>query len=576
MRLNLIRNTVLSALCVGALMGAPALAQEVIRAYHSEINVKADASVTVQETIRVNCQGVEIKHGIYRDFPTRYEDQYGNHYVVGFEVLAVTRDGAPEPYHFGRMSNGERLYIGDPNVFVSTGEHTYTIQYKTNRQLGFFGDRNEFYWNVTGNGWNFPIERASAGVTLPAGISMSDVKVLGWTGPQGSTAKYLRFVYYPDRVVCETTSTLYPREGLTIAVSWPKGHIAVPTTAMKIRWLLSDNVSLLVLLLGLMTVIAYFVWAQTKVGIDPARGAIVPQWEPPDGLSPAAVRYISRMGSDNKTLSAALIDAGVKGSILIDESDGEYTIKRAGTGSAPLTPEESAVTHGLLGSGDAIVMKQSNNEKIRAAVEQFKGSLGSQFGKSFFATHIGYAVFGTVLSLATLAIAFLVDPRVTVAMVVAAILFISVNVLFGRLLRAYTRKGRALMDKAEGMRMYMEAAEKERLDAMNPPDKTPQLFEKLLPYAIALGVEQRWSEQFADVLAKAQAEGYQPSWYVGPSFVSMDSSGFTSSIADSTSAFSDSFAGAISSSSTPPGSSSGGGGGGSSGGGGGGGGGGGW
>jgi len=222
------------------------------------------------------------------------------------------------------------------------------------------------------------------------------------------------------------------------------------------------------------------------------------------------------------------------------------------------------------------VMKQSNNEQIRAAVEQFKNSLGSQFRQSFFATHVGYAVFGTVLSLATLAIAFLVDPRVTVAIVVAAFLFIFVNVLFGRLLRAYTRKGRALMDKTEGLRMYMESAEKERLDAMNPPDKTPQLFEKLLPYAIALGVEQAWSEQFADVLAKAQAEGYQPSWYVGPSFGSIGSSGFTSSIADSTSAFSDSFAGAISSSSTPPGSSSGGGGGGSSGGGGGGGGGGGW
>jgi len=399
----------------------------------------------------------------------------------------------------------------------------------------------------------------------------------GWTGPQGSQAKNLQAWVKPTgQAAYMTTAPLYPHEGLTILASWPKGFVVEPTPAMKINWFLRDNRASLICLLGLMIVICYFVWAQMKVGVDPSRGAVVPQWDPPDGLSPAAIRYIGRMGYDNKTLSAALINAGVKGCIRIEETDGEYTIKRAGTGSAPLTPEESAVAHGLLGSGDAIVMKQSNNEKIRAAVEQFKRSLASQFGQSFFATHIGYAVFGVVLSLVTLAIAFVVDPRITVPIVVAAFLFISVNVLFGRLLRAYTRKGRALMDKAEGLRMYMKAAEKERLDAMNPPDKTPQLFEKLLPYAIALGVEQRWSEQFADVLAKAQVEGYQPSWYVGPSFGSIGSSGFASSIADSTSEFSNSFAGAIASSSTPPGSSSGAGGGGSSGGGGGGGGGGGW
>jgi uncharacterized membrane protein len=128
------------------------------------------------------------------------------------------------------------------------------------------------------------------------------------------------------------------------------------------------------------------------------------------------------------------------------------------------------------------------------------------------------------------------------------------------------------MDKAEGMRLYMKVAEQERLNVLNPPDKTPELYEKLLPYALALGVEQEWSEQFADVLAKAQAEGYHPSWYVGPGFYAGGFSSFGSSLGNS-------FSSAISSSAVAPGSSSGfggGGGGGFSGGGGGGGGGGGW
>lgn len=119
--------------------------------------------------------------------------------------------------------------------------------------------------------------------------------------------------------------------------------------------------------------------------------------------------------------------------------------------------------------------------------------------------------------------------------------------------------------------MYLSVAEKDSLDALTPGGRTPELFERYLPYALALGVEQAWAQKFADVLSRAAAGGepYRPGWYSGRSWSSADPTGFASSLGGSLS-------GAISSSSSPPGSSSGGGGGGSSGGGGGGGGGGGW
>ncbi len=129
------------------------------------------------------------------------------------------------------------------------------------------------------------------------------------------------------------------------------------------------------------------------------------------------------------------------------------------------------------------------------------------------------------------------------------------------------------MDAAEGFRMYLSVAEQQRLNLENPPNKTPELFEQFLPYALALDVEQQWSEQFNGIFADLQASGqaYAPGWYVGPHLhdFGSNSGGFAS-------ALSSSLAGAISSSSNAPGSSSGSGGGGSSGGGGGGGGGGGW
>jgi uncharacterized membrane protein len=146
-----------------------------------------------------------------------------------------------------------------------------------------------------------------------------------------------------------------------------------------------------------------------------------------------------------------------------------------------------------------------------------------------------------------------------------------INILFYHLLKAPTLKGRRIMDKIEGFRMYLSVAEKDRLNVLNPPAKTPQLFEMYLPYALALDVEQRWSEQFAEVLSQAAASGreYRPSWYHGSGWSSFHAGGFAAGLGSSLS-------GAISSSSTPPGSSSGSGGGGFSGGGGGGGGGGGW
>jgi len=147
------------------------------------------------------------------------------------------------------------------------------------------------------------------------------------------------------------------------------------------------------------------------------------------------------------------------------------------------------------------------------------------------------------------------------------------NVVFFFLLKRPTLAGRKIMDEIEGFRMYLGAAEEERLNLLNPPDKTPQLFEKYLPYALALDLENQWSEKFARILVLASmapgGSGYQPRWYRGRLWRPGDTESFTRSLGNSLGA-------AVASSTTAPGSSSGSGGGGSSGGGGGGGGGGGW
>jgi uncharacterized membrane protein len=144
-------------------------------------------------------------------------------------------------------------------------------------------------------------------------------------------------------------------------------------------------------------------------------------------------------------------------------------------------------------------------------------------------------------------------------------------VFFAIIMRRPTLRGRKLLDEIVGFVDYIEIAEKDELNLRNPPDKTPHLFEALLPYALALGVEQAWSEKFTQVFASIHnpdGSRYRPSWYNG--------SWSTSNLSNTTNSLTSGLNSALASSVSAPGSSSGGGGGGFSGGGGGGGGGGGW
>lgn len=194
-------------------------ADERILSYHSDISIAADATMTVDETIRVRAEGNNIRRGIYRDFPTDYSDQFGNRYVVDFSVLAVSRDGNREPFRTERRGNGVRVYIGNANVLLQPGEYTYTIRYHTNRQIGYFDDHDELYWNVTGIGWDFPIDEAGATVRLPASVSATQLAMEGYTGRFGATGQDYTVGIANGEVSIRTTRPLGSRESLTLVAS---------------------------------------------------------------------------------------------------------------------------------------------------------------------------------------------------------------------------------------------------------------------------------------------------------------------------------------------------------------------
>jgi hypothetical protein len=298
----------------------PAAAEEHILDFTSEITVNSDSSLNVRETIRVNSEGTKIRRGIYRDFPTRYTNPYGVTSHVDFVVLEVLRDGKPETYRTESQANGVRTYIGKKDYFLPRGKYTYTIFYKTTRQVGFFKDHDELYWNVTGNGWDFPIDHASAIINLPESIPTDSLRLEAYTGPTGSKDKdYQSKINREGHPLFQTTNALEPKEGLTIVVGWPKGFIKEPDEKEKLLAAVYDNRSLILGAIAFLILIFYYLSVWNLYGRDPKKGIIIPRFEPPKNFSPAGVRYLANMGFDNKIIACAVINMAAKGYLKIKE-----------------------------------------------------------------------------------------------------------------------------------------------------------------------------------------------------------------------------------------------------------------
>ncbi len=636
---NLIYSPLLfSACCMLLLLSmapCPAGASEAILNFASTIVVDPDSSIIVTEDIKAECLGRNIRHGIYRDMPVRYRRADGSVINSRFKLLEVRLDGRPAPYHTASRGDNTRIYIGSSKHLLPKGVHTFQIVYKMERMIGFFKEYDELYWNVTGNRWAFPIEKASCRIILPARARI--VQYSSYTGRFGSRQNRARVTEKaPGTIAFETTAPLMPGEGLTVAAAWPPGLVTRPTLGQNILFLLRDNLSFAGGLLGVLATFMYFYLTWKRVGKDPEKGTVIPRFNPPKQFGPAAGRYIMKMGFDNKAFTAAVINLAVKGYLSIHEEGGKFRLVRKRQGEkGPLSEGEKALFSRLFYSFDEVEIGRSYAAELKSAIESLKNSLKLHFERIYFLANTKQLVPGLLLSILTLAVmavgssdpfgaafmslwlsgwsgfsAFLAYTaymglkevfrskslgvlKKTISPVLFAIPFIifwfigcgfygklagfhclavflvliAMNGAFYQLMKAPTMRGRKIMDQLEGFRLFLQTAEKERLEQLVPPEKVPALFEKYLPWALALDVQNQWAEKFSRYLAETGSSPgtYSPIWYTGTHFTP---SGLSTALG---SGLSSAVTGA-----TFSGGSSGSGGGGFSGGGGGGGGGGGW
>jgi uncharacterized membrane protein YgcG len=378
-------------------------ADERILHYLSEVQVQKDSTVEVTETIDVRAEHDRINHGIFRDFPTHYRGPHGSQIRGGFTFESATLDGGPVPASTEAVDNGVRVKIGDPDKYVDIGEHRYVIRYRATREIGRFKDYDEIYWNATGNGWMFPIDVAEARIRLPEAAKLGQRSA--YTGPQGSTASNAEVVdEKPGEISFRTTQPLGVNEGLTVAVAFPKGVVA---EAGRTAYWLSDYGPVAVGLLGLLGLIAFYYVAWSRAGRNPRAGTVVPIFSPPDDLTPAGMRYVTKMGADNRTFAAALVDMGVRGHIkLVEEDRGWLSGKKMRlerlNGGKPLSDEEETALDCLCRPGESIMMEQKNHTDFAAAKTSLAAILKTKYEGRMFNRNYGWAAAGLMLFIAAL------------------------------------------------------------------------------------------------------------------------------------------------------------------------------
>ncbi|MGO8189164.1 DUF2207 domain-containing protein [Rhizobium leguminosarum] len=429
-----------------------AFAAEVIDSFASDIALDKSGAMSVTETITVNAEGDQINHGIFRDFPLYFTDAAGRRRSVDFDMVSVKRDGEEEPWHTESISRGIRIYAGSADVTVTPGRHRYVFTYRTNRQIRYFDDHDELYWNVTGNGWIFPIRSATATVTLPPDVGATETTF--FTGPEGATEKDARVSESGAGLVFSTTAPLDAHEGLTFAIRMPKGSIDPPSADMESTWWLKDNRNYFIGFGGLILVFAYYTRSWLKVGRDPARGVVVPRWDAPDGISPALVNYIDNKGFSGEgwtALSATALNLAVRGYVKLEDLKNSIVIQGTGKplGKEKFQAGEIELLRVAGGAGSTLTIDKANGERVKSVGQAFRSAIEKEHRGKYYNSNLAYTAGGIALSAAALVILFVfgsLEPDTIAVMLIPIVISVFVSVFVAGLVRSLHR-GNSLFGK---------------------------------------------------------------------------------------------------------------------------------
>ena len=473
------------------------------------LDVQPDGSLAVQETLDVEFHGAH--NGIFRLIPLHHT-RHGLPFALRIDDIHVL-DDAHRALRTEVTYPGRYVKITAWVAGAVDATRTVHILYRVRRWLLAFDDHDELYWNVTGTEWDVPIRAAEATVRLPGALDPTSLQTAAYTGPLGAAGRDWEEVRDPDAVTFRTKRVLQAREGLTIAVGWSPGAIARPSAAREAWWVVADNwplgLPLLALVLG---ALAWRAW-----GRDPAlRRSIKPEYEPPAGMSPAEGGALVAEQAEPSDAVATLVDLAVRGYLTIEPvGDDDFIVRREKplAGDPSLTPLELFILRMVFGQNLSLSERQLS--ELRRNYDYVFGPIRDElyrtlvadglFPASPFWVRQGWGAAGALITLAGAAL-YIADVAALSRYGLALPLGIALSGLivfaFARVMPRRTWHGATLLIRVRGFQEFLERAEKDRLGRL-PRDT----LHRWLPWAIALGVTERWIHNFEGLKVDT------PTWY---------------------------------------------------------------
>ena len=491
-----------------------------IEKFDEQVTVLANGSVDVTENITFRFIG--HWNGVYREIPVEYNTPQGMNYSLFLKVKSITEDGRALKYESRRERHYRKLKIYVPGAENTT--KTIVIEYTISDAMRFFDDHDEFYWNVTGDEWDIPIADATANITLPVGVT--GIRTNVFTGAYRSTGKQAEAQVVGNGVEVHTTAPLGYHEGLTLAVAFDKGIVHEPSAAERASQFLQSNWPLVA------PIFAFFgmFWLWWTRGRDPRLRPIAAQYEPPDQMTPSEVGTLIDNSVDMKDITAAIVDLAVRGFIMIEEKDKSsmmglvhdkdyvFHLKKAPSEWSGLKSHEQVLLTGMFGSGagdDTTVSLSDLHNRFYQNVPRIKNDVfNSLVSKGYYkrrpdSVRSAYIAGGVVLGFLSIWGGVPLANFLGMAplpFIMAGILTAAIVCVFGWFMPARTISGTRALEGVLGFEDFLAHVESDRFNRMI---KTPEMFEKFLPFAMALGVERNWSKAFQNIYTQP------PSWYQG-------------------------------------------------------------
>jgi hypothetical protein len=537
--MRLLRRLALLLLFGLACAASPAQARSlVIERMEVELLVNAQGELYVTETLHPHFYGAW--QGLYRVIPVDYRTPQGSRYRYLFTLTGVSdENNSPLKYQVGYAGGDKKLKIWVPGA--DNAVKTVKIRYTLPNALRFFPDHDELYWNVTGNKWEIPIASASARIYLPQGVS--GVKALAFTGPYGATDHNALIEIRGNYLQITGREEFAPGQGLTIAVKWNPGIVARPTAGRKLEILLLSNS---ILLLPILVFLVMF-WLWITRGHDPQLHPIAAAYEPPENLTPGEVGTLADNTAALRDITATILDLAVRGYLQIKavpndswqglsfhkKKDYLFTLRKSTPEWSSLKSHESELLNDLFPSGRAGELTRSCDleNSFYLNVPLLRESIFDQLLEKHYYLNRPDKIKSSYLTAAgVIALLSLVGGfgggaiGLPPAGVITAGLLSALSIAgFGYFMPRRTYLGSRALERVLGLREFLYRVDSDRFARVI---KTPEMFEKLLPYAMALGVEKNWAKAFANIYQQP------PEWFSGGDFTSFDVSSFTSGLSD--------------------------------------------